>query len=81
MSDSQNSKKYGPSWLIYTSLVIVGILLLADAVQMLTLTRWTAKVGIGLIWSAIALLTGKGRWAGNLAVIIIWAGIIATYLF
>ncbi len=68
------------NWLIYTALLIAGILLLSDAYGIFHLTKWTARLGIGLIWSAIALLVDKGQWAGNVAVAVVWVAIIATAL-
>lgn len=80
MSTNGNSKKDGPVWLIYGALIIAGVLLLADAMNVYSLMRISARIGIGLVWTAIALLVGKGRWAGNFAVVIVWAGVIATFI-
>ncbi|MFQ5454281.1 MAG: hypothetical protein ACE5D6_08860 [Candidatus Zixiibacteriota bacterium] len=74
------SKKKQPYWLVYLSLLISGILLIADAYQFAHLYRWTARLGIALIFSALALFVGNGRQAGFIAVIIIWLAVIAAYL-
>jgi hypothetical protein len=79
MSDNGGSSKSDPTWLVYAGLIVSGALLLADAFNFHALTRWTAKIGIGLIWTALALMIGKGRWAGNFAVIVVWLGVLLTY--
>ncbi len=72
--------KEQPFWLIYISLLISGIILLADAVGIEALDRWTARLGIALTYSAIALLVANGRKAGFVAVAILWISVIIAYI-
>ena len=39
-----------PWWLLYLTLLAAGVILLADAYQLAHLHRWTAKLGVGLIY-------------------------------
>jgi len=78
---NSKSKEYGPNWLIFVSIIIVGVFFLADAAGIYALTRWTARLGVGLVWSAIALIIAGGRWSGNVAVVITWIGIVTVFLF
>jgi len=71
--------KKEPYWLIYVAIMIAGILLLAQAFGWIQLNKLTARLGIALIYSAIAMLVGQGRWAGNLATVIVWLGVALTY--
>ena len=67
-----------PLWLVYFSLLLGGLLLLSDAYHFLHLYRWTVKLGIGLIYSALSLFIGRGRAAGYVAAVIIWVVVIVT---
>ncbi len=77
---SASTAKNDAIWLIYLSLLLSGILLLSDAYHVTQLHRWTARVGIALIFSAIALYIGNGRKAGFISTIIIWLAVAAIYL-
>ncbi len=79
-SKTGSPKKREPLWLIYTALLLAGILLLADAYQISHLSRWTAKFGMALIFSAVALIAGNGRKAGFVSVAIVWIALIASYI-
>lgn len=79
-SDKQSKKRSQPYWLVYLALLIGGVLMMADAYQIMHLHRWTARIGIALIYSAVALLVGNGRWAGFMATAIVWLAVAATYL-
>jgi hypothetical protein len=72
-------KKKQPFWLIYVALLLAGILLLADAYNLTQLSRWTARLGISLVFSAIALIVGNGRTVGYMAVAIIWIAVAVSY--
>jgi hypothetical protein len=72
-------KKKQPFWLIYVALLLAGILLLADAYNFTQLARWTARLGIALVFSAIALTVGNGRTVGYVATAIIWAAVVISY--
>jgi hypothetical protein len=67
-------------WLIYISLIISGILLLGSALGSILLTKLTAKLGVGLLYSAFALIIGNGRQSGFIAVAILWVSIIITII-
>lgn len=73
-------KKRQPYWLIYLSLLVSGVLLLADAYNVAHLQRWTGRLGVALVFSAFALFIGNGRKAGLLAVAIVWLAVAAAYL-
>jgi len=73
---SDTSGKSNHIWLVYTALVLSGVLLLGSAFHIHFLTRLTMRLGVGLIFSALALLVGKDRPAGIIATAIIWIAII-----
>ncbi len=77
---SASSSRNNAIWLVYLALLISGILLLSDAYHLVALQRWTARIGIALVFSAIALYVGNGRKAGFISVVIIWLTIAAIYL-
>ncbi len=85
MIDSQENqktikaKKKQPWWLVYTSLLLSGMLLLADAYDVTQLHRWTARLGVALVFSAIALIWARGRMPGKIAVAIIWIAVVISY--
>jgi hypothetical protein len=79
-SDKQSAKKKQPYWLVYLALLIGGALMIAYAYQIMHLDRWTARIGIALMYSAIALLVGNGRWTGFMATAIVWLAVVATYI-
>jgi hypothetical protein len=84
MTNEINDSNIAPAkkmyWLIYLSLIISGIILLGNALGPGLLTKWTAKLGIGLLYSAFALIIGNGRKSGFIAVSILWISIIITIL-
>ena len=73
-------KKKEPLWLIYIALLLAGLLLLADAYSVAHLSRWTAKFGMALVFSAIAFIVANGRKSGMIAVAIVWIALIASYI-
>ena len=68
-----------PYWLVYFSLLLAGLLLLADAFGFAYLQRWTVKLGIVLIYSALSLFIGNGRAAGFIAAAVVWLAVLATF--
>lgn len=83
MTDSNTVKpkrKPEPYWLIYLSLLLSGIILVSVSFDIRFLNRWTAKFGIALIFSALALFVGNGRKSGFIATAIIWVAVIAAYI-
>lgn len=80
MTETKTDKVKKPMyWLIYVSLLLSGLLLLADAYQISHLYRWTARLGIALVFSAFSLFIANGRKEGITAVVIIWVAVICTY--
>jgi len=74
-------KKKQPVWLLYTAAVVAGGLLLADALNVTFLSRVPAKLGIGLVFSAVALLLDKSKIIGIIATVIVWAAVVVTFLY
>jgi len=74
-------KKKQPVWLLYTAAVVAGVLLLADALDVTFLARVPAKLGIGLVFSAVALLLDKSKNIGIIATVIVWAAVVVTFLY
>ncbi|MGD8923180.1 MAG: hypothetical protein PVH24_08005 [Candidatus Zixiibacteriota bacterium] len=72
-------KRKQPYWLLYISILLAGILLLADAAGYAPLQRLTARLGIALVLSAFALVIGNGRQMGYWATGIIWVAVIITF--
>jgi hypothetical protein len=66
-------------WLIYIALVTAGLILIGDAFKIEILNRVTARLGIGLIFAAFALIVGNGRQAGYWAAGMVIAVIILTF--
>ena len=77
MSDQKLDKKF--IWLIYTALVLAGLILIGDALQIQILAKLTARLGIALIFSALALLLAKDKPSGIIATSIIWVAVIITF--
>ena len=77
MENKPKKEKKQPYWLIYVSFVISGILLLGRTYSLIHLHKWTAQLGIALIFSAFTLIIGNGRKAGFIAVAIVWIAVIS----
>ena len=77
----KQAKPAASLWLIYAGFVVAGLLLVGDAYSMAGLDRWTAKLGIGLLWSAVTLGAGRGRWKGYVSAGIAIVAAIATFIF
>jgi len=78
-SQAKPPSKKQPYWLVYFSLLLAGLLLLADAFGFAYLQRWTVKLGIVLIYSALSLFIGNGRAAGFIAAAVVWLAVLATF--
>jgi hypothetical protein len=74
------AKSQNAMGLFYASLIIAGLLLLGKAYAFAGLHRWTAQVGIVLVWSAIALLAGNGRWGGFAGTAVVWLAVIVVWV-
>ena len=66
-------------WLIYVSLVLSGLILIGNALEIRFFTKLTARLGIAVIFSAFALLVGKDRPSGIIATAIIWIAVLITF--
>ncbi len=66
-------------WLIYFAFLVSGIILIGDALNISVISKLTTRLGIGLLFSALALIIGKNRPHGIIAVGIIWVTIIITF--
>lgn len=78
-SNAKPPAKKQPYWLVYFSLLLAGLLLLADAYHLAHLYRWTVKLGIALVFSAFSLFIGNGRAAGFIAAAVVWLAVIAIF--
>ena len=70
-----------PVWLLYTAAVLAGVLMLADGFNVTTLARIPAKLGIAMVFSAMALLFDSGKSIGIIATVLIWAAVVVTFLY
>jgi hypothetical protein len=66
------------SWIMYVALILAGLILIAEAFGLATLNRWTAKIGIALLYTALAYLVGQDRVVATIGVVIVWAAVILT---
>jgi hypothetical protein len=82
MADSQATPqvKKQPYWLVYFGLLLAGLLMLAEAAHYYPMQKISAKLSVGLLYSALALFVGNGRPAGYIAAAIIWAAIVISFL-
>jgi hypothetical protein len=86
MEDNDAAKAPSPKtkshavWLIYGAIFLSRILMLSDAMSLRTLQTIPARLGVSLIYSAIALVIGKGRPSGFVAVGIIWTATLLLLL-
>jgi hypothetical protein len=69
-----------PYWVIYLGLLLAGILMLAEAANYYPLQKISAKLSLGLLYSAVALYVGDGRAPGYIGTVIIWGAIIVSFL-
>lgn len=69
-----------PYWVIYLGLLLAGILMLSQAAGYSPLQKISAKLSLGLLYSAVALYVGNGRAPGYVGTVIIWGAIIVSFL-
>lgn len=79
-SQSEEPIKKSSYWMIYASLLISAILLIGDGLAITHLEKWTAKVGVALLFSVLFLLISKNQTKAIIASIIIWIAVIATFV-
>ena len=65
-------------WLIYLAAILAGFLLLADAVDFAPATKITARLGIALLYTAFALIVGKGRPSAYIGTALLWVAVVLT---
>ncbi|MCX6830367.1 MAG: hypothetical protein NT002_13965 [candidate division Zixibacteria bacterium] len=78
MSGNSEGSKQNLFWLIYLALIISGVLLMADAIHWHALTRLTVRLGVALIFTAIALFAGKDKPIGIISIGIVWLAVVIT---
>ena len=78
MNNGQSAPKKQPFWLIYLALLLSGVLLLGDAYNLFGLNRWSARLGIGLLYVVLALIVGKDRPAGIFGIAIVIVSLVIT---
>ncbi|UCC44342.1 MAG: hypothetical protein JSU65_14745 [Candidatus Zixiibacteriota bacterium] len=71
----RKTKKRSP-WLIYLAALIAGLVLIADAVGYAPLQKITARLGLGLLFTALSLFISGGRPVGWIATGIVWIAVI-----
>lgn len=74
--DKKNARPM--TWLIYLGLLLGGLLMLGDVYHISHLDRWTARIGIALVYTALALMVGNGRNSGYVGTAIIWLSLVVT---
>lgn len=76
-----SKEKKDPYWLIYLSAIISGWLLLAYSFGVTAFQKLPARLGVALVFSALALLIGRGKPAGYVAAAVIWLTVIMTLFY
>ena len=79
-ADRVKTKKKERLWPLWSGLLLAGVLLLAEAFGVAHLTKWTARLGIGLIYSAAVVIAAGGRWPAFTGVAAVWISIILCYI-
>jgi len=84
-TETNNSKTKEPVkrstyWMIYTSIFVSAVILLGDGMALTHLNKWTAKVGIALLFTVFFMLVCKNQTKAIIASLIIWIAVIATFV-
>jgi len=66
--------------MIYTSIFVSAVILLGDGMALTHLNKWTAKVGIALLFTVFFMLVCKNQTKAIIASLIIWIAVIATFV-
>jgi hypothetical protein len=80
-NDNKSRKQRLPLWLLYLGLALAGLLLIAKGFDIAHLSRWTAQLGIALVYTALTFLVLGGKphsWTG---VVVVWAAAIGGCFF
>lgn len=78
MTNDITPPKKQPFWLIYLALLLSGLLLLGDAYNLFGLNRWSARLGIGLLYIVLALVVGKDKPAPIIGIAIVIVSLVIT---
>lgn len=78
--EGQKSKKRQFHWLIYVAALLSGLLLIADAANFAPLIKITARLGVGLLYTAFAFIVGGTRASTYIGTLLMWIAIILTVL-
>ena len=70
-----------PWWILYLTILVAGLLLLADGFNIAHLHRWTARLGIALVYSAFVLFVGKGRTLAIVSAAVVCLAVLMTFLW
>ncbi len=76
----KKGKRKEPYWLLYTSILVSGLVLLMDAFSYAPMQKITARLGVGLLLSAFSLIVGNGRKLGYFSAGLIWVAVILTFV-
>ena len=68
-------------WILYLTLLVAGLVLLCDEFRVQHLHRWTAQLGVALVYSAFVLYAGKGRPLAFTSAALICLVVVATWLW
>jgi len=83
MSDDVSTSGSAPArpwWMLYLTLLVAGLLMLADAYHIAQMHRWTAKFGVALVYAAFILFVGKGRPLSYVSAGIVCVAVILTFV-
>lgn len=69
-----------PYWIIYLGLLLAGILMLSQAAGYHPMQKISAKLSLGLLYSAVALYVGNGRAPGYIGTVVVWGAILVSFL-
>jgi hypothetical protein len=75
----KDKPKGEPWWVVYIALLVAGVILLGEAYEVAQLQKWTARLGISLVYSAMALLVANGKFPGILAAVIVWVAALISF--
>ena len=75
--ESGGGKKY--YWLIYLAVLVAGVLLIADAVHFRPIVKIPARLGIALIYSALAFMAAGSKAPAIIGTILVWAAVLLMF--
>ncbi|MDF1544905.1 MAG: hypothetical protein P1R58_07365 [bacterium] len=79
ITPKESAPKRKMLWLVYLALGLAGLLLVGTEYGWPHISKWTARVGLALVYSAFALAISNGRKVGSIAAGIIWIAAIACW--